>query len=343
MSAHARRNALIALVLLTLVWSYNWIVMKQVLRYSGPIDFVAWRAALASVVLFGLLVVRRESLRMPPFLPTLLIGLAQIAAFGILIQSALIAGGAGKTALLTYTMPFWVVLIARVVLVERIAARQWVCVLIAAAGLLCVIEPWRGMSGIASTLLALGAGLSWAVAVVISKRLFSRTSVSALSLTAWQMLFGAIALVIVAAWVPERPIEWTAYFVGALAYNAVLASGIAWLLWSVVVQRLPASVAGMTSLAVPLCGLLFAWALLGERPGAVEAFGIALVAVALIGIVRRSTGPVGPADITADVPGTEKSPRQRVEVHIAAGQDHPDPLAGENARMSEHGSERDRR
>src|SRR3954453_5594588 len=48
----ARRNAVLLLVLLSVIWSYNWIVMKQVLRYSGPFEFAAWRYALGTAVLF---------------------------------------------------------------------------------------------------------------------------------------------------------------------------------------------------------------------------------------------------------------------------------------------------
>ena len=36
--------------------------------------------------------------------------------FQVLVQSALVGGGAGKTALLAYTMPFWVVLIGMLVM-----------------------------------------------------------------------------------------------------------------------------------------------------------------------------------------------------------------------------------
>ena len=282
----ARRNALLALALLTLVWGYNWIVMKQVLAYAGPFDFIAWRACCAALVLFAIVLARREPLRPPPLLPTALIGVLQISLFAILIQSALVGGGAGRTALLTYTMPFWVAVLARFSLGERMRSWQWACIALAAIGLVLVIEPWRGLGGLGSSLMAMAAGLCWAISVVASKRLFARASVSPLSLTAWQMLFGAIPLVIVALLVPERPIDWSPAFIAALAYNAVLASGIAWLLWTQIVQRLPASIAGMTSLAVPLCGVLLAWLLLGEQPDRYEGIGMLLVALALLGITR---------------------------------------------------------
>ncbi|WP_306582394.1 DMT family transporter, partial [Dokdonella sp.] len=109
-SAISRRPALLALGALSLIWSYNWIVMKQALAWAGPITFSAWRYGLGTLVLFALLVLRRRPLRPPPLWPTLWIGLAQTTGFQLLVQAALLAGGAGRTALLAYTMPFWVVL-----------------------------------------------------------------------------------------------------------------------------------------------------------------------------------------------------------------------------------------
>lgn len=290
MPASSRRPALIALFALTLIWSFNWIVMKQVLRYSGPFEFSALRYALGTVVLFAVLVVRRESLRPPPLAQTAMIGLAQTMGFQALVQWALVEGGAGKTALLAYTMPFWVVLLGWLLFAERPGTRLWCSLAIAAAGLLLVLAPWLGVGGARSSALAIMGGVCWALGVVLSKRLFQRTRVSALSLTAWQMLIGSLGLILVALATPERPIEWNGFFVGALAYNAVLSSGLAWLMWSYVVERLPAEIAGLSSLAIPIVGIGFAWALLGERPSLLDGAGIVLIGVALAVVtLRRST------------------------------------------------------
>ncbi len=280
-TSQSRRTPLIALALLTLIWSYNWVVMKQALRYAGPFEFSALRYVFGSAVLFLALLVRREALRPPPLLPTALIGLAQTAGFQLLVQSALVAGGAGKTALLAYTMPFWVVLLGWVLFAERPDRRLWFGLLGAALGLVLVLEPWQGLGGASSALLAIGGGLAWAIGVVLSKRVFQRGGVSPLSLTAWQMLIGTLGVVAISACVPERPIEWAPYLFAALAYNAVLASGLAWLMWSYVVARLPAHVAGLSSLVIPVASVGFAWVALGERPSAVEGAGIALICAAL--------------------------------------------------------------
>ncbi|RYD16199.1 MAG: DMT family transporter [Lysobacteraceae bacterium] len=275
------RGAFAALAIVTLVWSYNWIVMKQALAYSGPFAFSALRYVLGTLVLFAVLLARRASLRPPPWLPTVKIGLAQTTGFQLLVQSALVEGGAGRTALLAYTMPFWVVLLGWLLYRERPSARLWGGLAIAAAGLVLVLEPWHGLGGARSSLLALAGGLAWACGVVWTKRLFQRGGISALSLTAWQMAIGTLGVVVVALLVPERTIAWTPWFIGALAYNALLASGLAWLLWSIVVERLPANIAGLSSLVIPVAGIGFAWWLLGERPSALEAIGIALIAAAL--------------------------------------------------------------
>lgn len=282
----ARRNAVLLLVLLSVIWSYNWIVMKQVLRYSGPFEFAAWRYALGTVVLFAALRWRGMSLRPPPLAPVIAIGLAQTFAFQALVQLALVGGGAGRTALLAYTMPFWAVLVAWCVLRERPSPLQWASLAIALAGLLLVLEPWQGIGASGSAALAIAGGLAWAIGMVLSKRAFLGGGVGALSLTAWQMLAGTVGLIVLALCVPERPIAWTGAFVAALAYNAVLASGVAWLLWSYVVERLPTPVAGLSSLVVPILGVLFAWWLLHEVPTASEAIGIVLLGLALLVVGR---------------------------------------------------------
>ena len=128
--------------------------MKQALAYSGPFAFSALRYLLGTLVLFAVLLVRRASLRPPPWLPTVMIGLAQTTGFQLLVQSALVEGGAGRTALLAYTMPFWVVLLGWLLYRERPSARLWSGLAIAAAGLVLVLEPWHGLGGARSSLLA---------------------------------------------------------------------------------------------------------------------------------------------------------------------------------------------
>ncbi len=277
-----------ALVLLWLVWGYNWVVMKRVIDFADPLDFSALRALFGALTLFATLLVLRRPLR-PTRVPGLLVmGLLQNTAFLALIQMALVSGAAGRTAVLVYTMPFWLLPLAWLLLGERIRGLQWLAIAMAALGLALVV----GRAGLAGSLqssgLALAAGLCWALSTIVARRLGIQQGADLLLLAAWQMLFGAVALCAIAVAVPSRPIDWSDYLMGALAYNAVPATALAWMLWLYVVKSLPAGVAGLSSLGIPLVGVLAGALELGERPPLSELLGMGLILAALAVIGLRA-------------------------------------------------------
>lgn len=276
------RLAGFALVLMSAIWGYNWVVMKQVIQYVDPFDFSAIRAILGAASLFLVVVVLRRPLRIGAVRQVLLLGLLQTAAFTALIQWALVSGGAGKTAVLVYTMPFWVMLMAWGLLGERVSGLQWVAAGVAACGLVLMVQPWSMDGSLFSNLLAVGGGLTWALATIVAKRMRRSHDFDLLALTAWQMLFGAIALCVVALGLPSRAIDPTPYFFGALFFNAVFATAIAWLLWLYVLQNLPAATAGLSALGIPMIGVLAGWIELGERPSGAEVAGMVLIGAALM-------------------------------------------------------------
>lgn len=285
--SHSSGRMLAALVVMVLIWAYSWIIMKQMMLYAGPLEFGALRYLGGSIVLFAVLALMRHSLAPPPFWPTLLVGLCQTTGFQALAQLALVTGGAGKISLFCYTMPFWVVLFAWLALNEQPSSKQWAGIALAAVGLVLVIEPWHNLSSMESTLLAIAGGAAWAAGTVLSKWMFQRYDIRPLSFTAWQMLLGALALCVVAWYIPSKPIQWNTEFMLGLAYSVFLASSLAWLIWSQLVRTLPTSVIGLASLMVPLTAILMAWALLNEQPSFIEGVGIAVIMLGLF-VVRPS-------------------------------------------------------
>ena len=281
----------VALALLALIWGYNWVVMKVGVRYADPFTFAALRNFLGAVALFAVVAARRGSLRPQAFWVTAVFGLFQTSLSGLAVW-ALYLGSAGRTSVLTYTMPFWLLLIAWPVLGERIRGIQWAAVVLALAGLIFVLDPW-GLEGLAASLLAIGGGLSWAIASVLFKLIRRRHEVDLLSFTAWQTLLGSIPLIVVAlATAPQGP-TWNASFVAALLYNVIAASALAYVVWLYVLHSLPAGTAGISSLAIPVVGVLAAWIQLGERPGALEAVGMGLILAALAILTARGLRPHG--------------------------------------------------
>ena len=277
-----KRRALLALSILCLIWGYNWVMMKEALRFAAPFDFVALRALASALLLFLAMAVRRTPLVPQAPLAYLFLGLTQTTGFLGLSTWALVEGGAGKTAVLVFTMPFWTLLLAWPALGERMHGRQWAAVLLALLGLVLVLEPWNLSTPLKSKLLAVGAGISWAVSNVFAKWLRQRRSLDLLPLTAWQMLFGSLVLIAVAAVVPGRAMIWTPYFGWIMAYTALLGTVAGWLLWLYVLNHLTAGTASLSLLAVPVIGLVSSHLQLGEVPGSSELAGALLIGAAIL-------------------------------------------------------------
>ncbi|CAG0982775.1 putative cystine transporter YijE [Methylophilaceae bacterium] len=281
-------RAVAALLLLSILWGYNWVVMKNALLDAGAFQFGALRTFLGALCLLALIAILRKPLR-PKEIPTLiLLGLLQTSGFTGLIIWALVEGGAGKTAVLTYTMPFWVMVMAWPLLGEKIKGTQWLAALFSVMGLLFILDPLHLGTDQFSMMLAVLAGISWALAVMLAKKLHQRApELDLLSLTAWQMLFGSLPIVVVAFLVPAPPINWTPYFIGAVVFNAVFCNALAWLLWLYALQRLEAGVASMVTLLAPVIGVLAAWWELKEQPAQMELLGMLFIVVSLIIISIR--------------------------------------------------------
>lgn len=286
--ASNRFRAVIALLILSILWGYNWVVMKNALQDAGAFQFGALRTFLGAICLLGLILVLRQPIR-PKEIPTLiLLGLLQTSGFTGLIIWALVEGGAGKTAVLTYTMPFWVMIMAWPLLGEKIQGTQWLAALLSVLGILFILDPLHLGTDKFSMILALMAGFSWALAVMLAKKLHQRApELDLLSLTAWQMLFGSLPIVAVALLVPAPPIEWTPYFIGAVIFNAVFCNALALLLWLYALQRLEAGVASMVTLLAPVIGVLAAWWELNEQPSHGELWGILFILASLVIISVR--------------------------------------------------------
>jgi drug/metabolite transporter (DMT)-like permease len=304
----SRDLGILALALLGPIWGYGWVATKVALGYSDALTFAALRVPFSAACLFIVMLVLRRSLRPPPLGWTAVIALFQTTLFIALVITALHDAGAGKVSVLTYTMPFWLLLLARAFLGERLRGPQWFAVALALGGLVLVVRPWAFGSATAGILALLG-GVSWAVAALLVKLMQRRHTVDVLSLTTWQMTLGSVPLIIAALVTYSGGPQWTFSFWWGLIYTIVVANSLAWFLWLYALHTLPAGVAGLGTLAIPVVGVLAAWIQLGEVPTLVEGVGMALIIGALgmlaaYGVAASRRDPAR----TADVEGPEVRP-----------------------------------
>ena len=275
-----RATVYLALVVLTLVWGYTWVTIKIATQSASPYFVAGARLAVATLILFGILALTRRSLTPTPFVPTLILGLLQTTGWTLLQTIAVSQAGAGKSAVLGYTMPFWTALLAWPFLGERVTGLRWVALGLAAGGLAFVVAPLDARSFVSDALAVL-AGVSWGASAVYAKRLRARYDVELLSLTCWQLLWGTIPLVALMLIFPA-PIDWNGPFIAAMAFMAIGGGALGWFLWMFILSRLPAGVAGIASLATPVVGVLAAAIQLHEIPSRNELTGMVLIVVALV-------------------------------------------------------------
>ena len=279
-----------AMVAMVVIWGYSWVVMKIALAHAHPFDFAALRMLIGFVLLFAIVAVRGRGLRLPDYRMAFLLGMLQVALFVALSHYALLYAGPGKTSVLVFTMPFWMIVFAHFIIHERMRGAQWIAVSLAFAGLILIVAPWE-LTSLVGSLLAVAAGAVWAITAVLSKK-WPTAAGDPLLFTAWQLFFGFLALALL-AWIhPHDPVRWNWEFGWTLAFSAVLATAGGWWLWTYVLANTPAGIAGLNSLGIPVIAVLASAIQLGERPPALElvgmaAIGIALAMLALLGLRRR--------------------------------------------------------
>jgi len=270
-----------ALIVLSLAWGYTWVLAKQGLAYAPPFAFAAQRCVGGALALFLALKLLGRPLHLVAPGKTLGIALVNVAAFLIFQTWALVEGGAGKTAVLNYTMPIWTLLMAWPFLGERIRGVQWLAAACALAGLTLIIGPWSMQASLLSKLLGLMAAVSWAIGTILIKRLQSRCKVDLISLTAWQLSMGAVPLVLLAVVVPDRSTVWSAPYIGILAFTSIVSTALCWWLWIYILDRAPAWEASLSVLGTPVVALLSSRLLLGEEFGVIEVLGMLMIGVGL--------------------------------------------------------------
>lgn len=285
----------VLLVLAILIWGANWPVMKTGLQHIGPLWFSATRFALGGLCLF---VVQAGSgtLRLPtrrdlPLLAS--VGLLQMLAFTALGAFAMLHIGAGRSAILAYTTPLWVVPTAVLFFGERLSLRAAAGTLLGLAGVAGLFNPlsldWHDAGLMRANLMLLAASLCWAICILHLRHY--RGDSSAYQLAPWQMLLATIPLAVLAH-LFEGPFDgdgsrslWlVALFVGPLATAFCFCAVNAASMW------LSSTSMSTAMLGVPLVGLLMLVLWLGERltPGLLLGVLAIVAGIALISWPARA-------------------------------------------------------
>ena len=277
-------SALLLLVVLTLLWGTNWPLFPFAVREVSVWTFRAVSVLLAGVALLAVARLRGQSLVIARrYWPTIAAAaLCYLVVWNIASTYSAILIPSGQSAVLGFTMPLWAALISWAVLGERMTARMLLAVALGALAVLLLMV--RGVEAYARAPLgfALGllAGIGWAVGTLILTR--RPVDAPAIVLTGWQMLVTALPISI-GAWVLGDH-QWFVpswQTVAVIGYIALVPMGIGSACWFAIVGLLPANVAGLSSIMVPVVAMVSGAIVHGEPLGPLQWAAMACCAAAL--------------------------------------------------------------
>jgi drug/metabolite transporter (DMT)-like permease len=290
-AAVARSTAYGLLALVVILWGANWPTMKVGLHYITPLWFGCIRMGLGSACLFAYLaVIGRLALPTRHDLPVIAsVGLCQMAIFQPLVNYGLQHVPAGRSSVLVYTTPLWVVPAAVLFLGEKLTRLKAAGLVSGLLGVAVLFNPlaldWSDGSVMRGSLALMLSAMIWGVAILHIRT--HRWHLSPLQLTAWQLLL-AFVLLLPLALVVDGPaaIDWNGTLLAVILYNGPLATAFCFWASTSISRALPATTSSLSFLAVPAMGLALSTLALGEplTLTLLGGFGLILAGVLLVNL-----------------------------------------------------------
>jgi drug/metabolite transporter (DMT)-like permease len=275
------------LITLWLVWGVSWPAMRIVFLELQVWQFRAVTSLIGGTILLLLAVWSPGGWRIPRALwPSLaLAAFFNIIAWNAFIGYGLHLIGAGHGAIVCYTMPVWTAILSAIFLHEAMTPRKVLALVLGIGGVSLLVLANLGTLGGSpfGVALVFGAAVSWAIGTIIVKRVAWPANMSALA--GWQILMGVPVFIVLSALFEH----FTLFQMSGRAFAAslyVLLGGMVggYFLWFRIVDRMPASIAAIGTLMVPVIGVISGALVLGETLTWREGAALVLV-LAAIGLV----------------------------------------------------------
>ena len=278
---------LLFLAITSVGWGFNWPVTKYLLSDVPPLTLRGGTGVIGALLLAALALIRRESLTVDggQWPRLILAAFLNVTGWMVLMGLALLWLPASEAALIAYTMPVWAAMLAWPVLGERPTVLRTIALVMAFAGLAAIL----GGNGLVASsakmpgiIMALGGAIGFALGTVLAKRL--PLKLPPITAAAWQIGIGCFPIALAGLAIEtthvERltPFDWSLLF-----YATVIQFCVAYVSWFAALARLPASIAAIGTMAVPVIGVMASAIALGEQlgPGQIAALVLTLTAVVL--------------------------------------------------------------
>lgn len=280
-------------VLLTFIWGSSWPLMKICVETLQPWNFRMLTTLVAGAFMLAIVRASGTSVLVPRrrWLALATVSFFNITAWMLCSAFALQLLPAGRSAIIAYTMPAWAVLLGALFLRERITGPRALGLLMGLGGLGVLMGDDLAKLGdapLGTTIMSLGA-FSVALSTVLLKRI--RWDLPVGTLSAWQLVLGGVPIAVGAVIADQGTIGafgWRE--AGALAFVFFIGVMVGNWTWLKMISLMPASVASIGTIAIPVVGVGSSLLVLGEPIGWQEVAALALVVASLGAVLGRLPG-----------------------------------------------------
>jgi probable blue pigment (indigoidine) exporter len=281
-----------ATLLAPISWGTTYVTVTELLPAGRPLLVAAVRVVPAGIMLLIAGAFRsRWRPRGGDWWRTGLLAAFNFGIFFPLLITAVYRLPGGVAAAVGGLQPLLVLLLSWLIGGDRPRSRDLIIGAAAALGVaLVVIRPGADLDSV-GLLAALGANVSFACGVVLTRR-FEPPS-NRLAATGWQLLLGGVLLVPLMAVFEGAPPAMTGRNLAGFTYLSLVGTGLAFALWFNGIRRLPAPAPPLLGLAAPVTGAVLGWVVLAQALSPVQLVGF-VVSLAAIGygasLQRSATG-----------------------------------------------------
>lgn len=287
-------------VLLSGSWGLSFLFIKVAVGAVSPLWIVALRTTVGGAVL--ILILHLRGRRLPrgarAWLDLLVLALLSNAVPWTLVAWAQQTIPSGLAAVVNSLVPASTLAVAVLVGVERLTGRRVVGLALAVVGTVVVVSGELGQPGRASGVAIVAAAtLLYGSSAVYAKRYVSGRH-APLAVATGQVIVAAVLSLPVAALVGPTP-RWGDLDGGVVASIAILGAvgtGVAFLLFYLLIERVGPTNATMVTYVIPVIGVAAGWALLGERFGWHVLAGGAVIVLG-IWLAQREVHPTVEEDL----------------------------------------------
>jgi len=265
----SRRGALLLFAVIVIAWGLTWTITKVLLQSVPPLWVTAIRSAIATVALAALLLARGEMIvpRRGDLPVVFVTSIFHMVAFSALVAYGLQFAAVGRSIVLGYTTPLWVMPAAWVFLGERMTPSRSLGMALGLAGLAVMFNPfafnWADTGALAGSGCILLAALCWAVSIVYGRA--HRWISTPFQMVFWQTLLATLVVSVLALIKDGVPHPvWTPQLAGLFIYSGIVGTALAYWAMATVNRSLPAVVTSLGLLATPVVGVASSAILLGE-------------------------------------------------------------------------------